>query len=148
MRLGASLLVLLIADLANGALGAARAASPGQMGAASKGSISISVSVRPQVQLSHIAAVNGLGETVIVGTGSTQHICLLASATSGSYSVLLQPSGDRLQNERPAALSRSEAATSICRSGGVAGSNGATGFRLPLTDPRRPVPYTLLIAAE
>jgi hypothetical protein len=146
VRLEASLLLLLVGNLANGGSSAARAAPPGQIGATSKGSISISVSVRPQVKLSQVAAPNGLLETVTTGTGPAEHICLFASATSGNYSLLLQSSGNEAPNGRSAQLVTSAAATSICGSVQGAARARAIGFGLPASNSERP--YLLLIAPE
>ena len=145
MRLQAFLLLLLAGT--SSALPTAIQATPqGQMGTTSKGSIAISVSVRPQVQLSHVAAADTLSETIIVATPSARDICLLDGKSSGNYAVLLQL-GDRASVKERSLLPVSEAATSFCRSAGAASAK-SDGFRLPLTHTPESDPYTLLIAPE
>jgi len=115
------------------------------MGTTSKGSIAIRVSVRPQVQLSHVAAADTLSVTIIVATPSTRDICLDGNST-GNYAVLLQ-FGDRASVNERSLLPVSEVATSFCRSAGAASAR-SDGFRLPLTHTPQSDPYTLLIAPE
>jgi len=122
-----------------------QAAPQGQMGTTSKGSIAIRVSVRPQVQLSHVAAADTLSVTIIVATPSTRDICLDGNST-GNYAVLLQ-FGDRASVNERSLLPVSEVATSFCRSAGAASAR-SDGFRLPLTHTPQSDPYTLLIAPE
>lgn len=130
----------------NGGASAAQAAPPGQIGATSKGSVTIRVSVRPQVLLLRAAAENSGPDAIKVATASAERICLLASETSGNYAVLLQAADSQSGVDRTAILTKSEAATSACGSAGRAGASRITGFRLPTADPGRP--YTLLIAPE
>ena len=144
MRLQA-LLSLLLAGTSSALPTAVQAVPQGQMGATSKGSIAISVSVRPQVQLSHVAAADTLSETIIA-TPSARDICLLDGNSSGNYAVLLQ-FGDRASVNERSLLPVSEAATSFCRSAGAASAR-SDGFRLPLTHTPQSDPYTLLIAPE
>jgi hypothetical protein len=115
------------------------------MGATSKGSIAIRVSVRPQVQLSHVAAADTLSDTIIA-TPSARDICLLDGNSTGNYAVLLQ-FGDRASVNERSLLPVSEVATSLCRSAGAASAR-SDGFRLPLTHTPQSDPYTLLIAPE
>jgi hypothetical protein len=144
VRPQASLLLLLAGLLGTGASKAAQAAPQGQMGATAKGSITISVSVRPQVQLWHAAVADQ--PKVTAPAGSAQHICLVSGNSPANYAVLLQSDG-RSADEPAAALATSEAATSFCRSAEAAGAVSA-GFRLPPRDPARRESYTLLIAPE
>jgi len=116
------------------------------MGPTSKGSIAIRVSVRPQVQLSHVVASDALSETIIVATTSARDICLLDGNSSGNYAVMLQ-FGDRASVNERSLLPVSEAATSFCRSAGAASAR-SNGFRLPQTHPPESDSYTLLIAPE
>jgi hypothetical protein len=147
VRRGASLLVLLAGWLENCAWSAAQAAPQGQFGATSKGSITLSVSVRPQVLLSRVAAPNDFDGTVTVARTSAQHICLLSGNSSGNHALLLQSADGGSQTGRSTELSASEAATSLCRSGGGAGARSA-GFQLPATVATGTGSYTLLVAPE
>ena len=144
MRLQAFLL-LLLAGTRSVLPTPVQAAPQGQMGTTSKGSIAIRVSVRPQVQLSHVAAADTLSVTIIVATPSTRDICLDGNST-GNYAVLLQ-FGDRASVNERSLLPVSEVATSFCRSAGAASAR-SDGFRLPLTHTPQSDPYTLLIAPE
>ena len=144
MRLQAFLL-LLLAGTRSVLPTPVQAAPQGQMGTTSKGSIAIRVSVRPQVQLSHVAAADTLSVTIIVATPSTRDICLDGNST-GNYAVLLQ-FGDRASVNERSLLPVSEVATSLCRSAGAASAR-SDGFRLPLTHTPQSDPYTLLIAPE
>ena len=145
MRLEA-LLSLLLAGTRSVLPTPVQAAPQGQMGTTSKGSIAISVSVRPQVQLSHVAGADTLSETIIVATTSARDICLLDGNSTGNYAVLLQ-FGDRASVNERSLLPVSEVATSFCRSAGAASAR-SDGFRLPLTHTPQSDPYTLLIAPE
>lgn len=145
MRLQA-LLSLLLAGTSSALPTAVQAVPQGQMGPTSKGSIAIRVSVRPQVQLSHVVASDALSETIIVATTSARDICLLDGNSSGNYAVMLQ-FGDRASVNERSLLPVSEAATSFCRSAGAASAR-SNGFRLPQTHPPESDSYTLLIAPE
>jgi hypothetical protein len=121
----------------------AQAGPTRQMGATSHGSITISVSVRPQVKLSSLTIANGSQRPLAAVTEPAQHICLLAGTYPGRYSVLLQ---SQPPNERSALLAMSEAITSTCRSVRSPAMTDAFGFELPRADSGQA--YTLLIAPE
>jgi hypothetical protein len=128
---------------------AARSPSADRLGVTSTTSITISVSVRPQVQLSRVDAPEKLRGSLTVASHPPQPVCLLASKASGDLAVLIQSSDGQTSDEQFVRLDADEAATSTCRSL-VENLQARTtaGYHLPPTFEAQPASYTLLIAPE
>jgi hypothetical protein len=124
----------------------AQAATPGQLAETSKAAVAISVSVRPRLSLSAVAAQNSDPETTKLAIAPNEQLCLYGGDASRNYSVLLDRPGTSLALDGPAALARDEAATSNCAGHARVGASSITGFRLPSSGSGQP--YLLLIAAE
>jgi len=146
VRGGTSLFLLLALLSGNGGLGAAQAASAGQIGTTSKGSVAVRVTVRPQLLLWRAAAQNSSPEGVKVTSATAERICLSASDTSSNYYALLQGAEDHSGASRPAVLAKNGAATSNCGTAGAASTMKVTEYRLPSADLGRA--YILLIGPE
>jgi hypothetical protein len=139
------MLLLLTGTLTAVMAGVAGASPRGQLGPTSSASIAISVSVRPQVRLSEVPAADASGQAVTAAPGSARDLCLFSG--SGNYSLLMQPSDAAPGEERFAALAKSDAATTVCRS--VASPRAtSSGFRLPTDKPPTANSFMLLIAPE
>lgn len=144
-----ALLLLIIAGLGIEAHGGAAQALPaGRLGETSTGSIGISVSVRPQVQISSVSIPGQPQNFPAVALDSSQGVCLFPGEDSRNFTLMLQSSDIQQSGRSSVALQTDQAATAACRSSAAnAAAETASGYRLP-TPSRQLVPSMLLIVPE
>jgi len=141
-------LLLTFAGLAT-AVGAQASSPEGQLGATSTGSIRISVSVRPRVQVSPVTVSGALNDSAAASLRSSEGICLIRGSAPGDLTVMLQPAGYSSSGAPPVELHSDEAATATCKSlVPDAARRTAAGYRLPRTAAAIGAPSNLLIIPD
>jgi len=147
VRLCASL-PLSIAAVAT-AVGGQASPPDGPLGATSSGSIRISVSVRPRVQVSPVTVSGALNDSAAASLRSSEGICLIRGSAPGNFRVMLQAGNYSSSGAPLIELPADEAATTACRSlVSNAGAKTAAGYRLPQSGLAAGAPYSLLIVPE